>query len=66
MQKCNFNKVVWQKFLHISASLGLSTSLDGIKIKGGRLNGELRFMTSYLGFLTVTPLNYPNYIENQI
>ena len=30
---------------------------------------ELRFMTSYLessGFLIVTPLNYVNYIKNQI
>ena len=34
-----------------------------------RGSGELRFTTSYLesqGFLTVTPFNYPNYIENQI
>ena len=36
---------------------------------GVRGSGELRFTTSYLesqGFLIVTPLNYPNYIENQI
>ena len=33
------------------------------------VSGELRFMTSYLesqGFFIVTPLNYPNYIENQL
>ena len=32
------------------------------------VSGELRFITSYLeswGFLTVTQLSYPNYIENQ-
>ena len=33
MQKCDFNKVAEQKFLHKSAFLGMSTSLGSIKIK---------------------------------
>ena len=33
MQKCDFNKVSWQKLRHKSAFLGMSTSLDGVKIK---------------------------------
>ena len=33
MQKCDFNKVAQQKFLHKSAFLAMATSLDDIKIK---------------------------------
>ena len=33
MQKCDFNKVAWQRFLHKPVYLEMSTSLDGIKIK---------------------------------
>ena len=33
MQRCDFNKVELQTFLHKSAFLGMSASLDGIKIK---------------------------------
>ena len=33
MQKCEFDKVAEYKILHRSAFLGMSTSLDGIKIK---------------------------------
>ena len=37
------------------------------KESGGRLNGELQFMMSYLeSFLIVASLNYPNNIKNQI
>ena len=33
MQKCDFNKVAWQRFLHKAVYLEMSTSLDNIKIK---------------------------------
>ena len=33
MQKCDFNKVAWQRFLHKAVYLEMSTSLDSIKIK---------------------------------
>ena len=33
MQRCDFNKVELQNSLHKSTFLGMSTSLDGIKIK---------------------------------